>query len=257
MGVINGQWWSMQWPWMVVWLLTVACFAVVLQYVLGRWAAARRRRRRENQPVPGICIFLHEARVEEVADILGIRREAALVSYEKIVSNGIKLFGKVLPFGDAGAGRDTSTQMRREYQEPDRPMKTIRLIMDTLQEKDMVVDADLATGQLVLTAGLADKLRGTEAQGVPLTAIGRVYISVSGLFTVRRDGDHVVLCARYGTGEPLAQMKITCDKAWVRDESRVDSFSKEDEVPATCLGRLRTWNSASAELALDPISIFQ
>lgn len=46
-------------------------------------------------------------------------------------------------------------------------MKTIRLIMDRLRARDMVVDADLATGQLFRTAALADELRATEAGGTP------------------------------------------------------------------------------------------
>ncbi|SDO23267.1 hypothetical protein SAMN04487981_109171 [Streptomyces sp. cf386] len=53
-------------------------------------------------------------------------------------------------------------------------------------------------------------------------------------------------------------MKITREGAWVREEEfRVDSFSVEEEFPATCLGRVRTWNGTTGELTLDPISVFQ
>ncbi|GAA4049011.1 hypothetical protein [Streptomyces shaanxiensis] len=257
MGVIDSQWWSMRWPWMAVWLLTAACFAVVAQYGAARWVAARRRRRlRDGRMFSGLCIYLHETRVEAVADILGIPKADVNVSHETSVSTGFGLFGRVTVGGRAE--RDTSTQTRREYWEPNTPMKTIRLIMDRLRERDMVVDADLATEQLFLTAALADQLRGTEAGGTPLTAVRGTYVSVSGLFTVRRDGEDVVLHARYGTGEPHPQVKITCEGAWVREEEfRVDSFSAEEEFPATCLGRVRTWNGTTGELTLDPISVFQ
>ncbi|MEV6175311.1 hypothetical protein AB0L99_44900 [Streptomyces sp. NPDC051954] len=257
MGVIDSQWWSMRWPWMVVWLLTATCLAVVLQYVLARWVAVRRRQRRgRGRMVSGMCIYLHETRVEGVADILGIPKADVNVSHETSVSNAFGLFGR-LTVG-ARAERDSSTQTRREYWEPNTPMKTIRLIMDRLRERDMVVDADLATGQLVLTPTLADELRDTEAAGTPLTAVMRTYVSVSGLFTVRRaDGGDVVLRARYGGGEPPAQVKITCEESWVREEFRVDSYSQDEEFPATCLGRVRTWNGATGELTLDPVSIFQ
>lgn len=257
MGVIDSQWWSMRWPWMAVWLLTAVCVAVVAQYGVARLLAARRRRRvRDGRMFSGLCIYLHEPRVEGVADILGIPKADVNVSHETSVSTGFGLFGRVTVGGRAE--RDTNTQTRREYWEPNTPMKTIRLIMDRLRERDMVVDADLATEQLFLTAALADQLRGTDAAGTPLTAVRGTYVSVSGLFTVRRDGEDVVLRARYGSGEPRPQVKITCEGAWVREEEfRVDSFSAEEEFPATCLGRVRTWNGTTGELTLDPISIFQ
>lgn len=257
MGVIDSQWWNMRWPWMVVWLLTAACFTVVAQYGVARWVAARRRRRlRDGRMFSGLCIYLHETRVEGVADILAIPKADVNVSHETSVSTGFGLFGRFTVGGRAE--RDTNTQTRREYWEPNTPMKTIRLIMDRLRQRDMVVDADLATEQLFLTAALADQLRGTEAGGTPLTAVRGTYVSVSGLFTVRRDGEDVILRARYGSGDPRPQVKISCEGAWVREEEfRVDSFSAEEEFPATCLGRVRTWNGTTGELTLDPISIFQ
>ncbi|MEV6999481.1 hypothetical protein AB0N62_17565 [Streptomyces sp. NPDC093982] len=257
MGVIDSQWWSLRWPWMAVWLLTAACVAVVAQYVVARWVAARRRRRlRDGRMFSGMCIYLHETRVEGVADILGIPKADVNVSHETSLSTGFGLFSRFTLGGRAE--RDRNTQTRTEYWEPNTPMKTIRLIMDRLRERDMVVDADLATEQLFLTAALADQLRGTEGRGTPLTAVRGTYVSVSGLFTVRRDGEDVVLRARYGTGEPRAQVKITCERSWVREEEfRVDSFSADEEFPATCLGRVRTWNGTTGELTLDPISVFQ
>lgn len=258
MGVIDSQWWSMRWPWMAVWLLTAACFAVVFQYVLARWVAARRRRRRGGgRMVSGMCIYLHETRVEGVADILGIPKADLNISHETNVSRGFNVFGK-LTVGGGKAQHDTSTKTHTEYWEPNTPMKTIRLIMDRLRERDMVVDADLATGQLVPTAALADELRGTDdGSSAPLTAVRRTYISISGLFTVRRaDGGDVVLRARYGSGEPPAHVKITCEESWVREEFRVDSYSADEEFPATRLGRVRAWNPETSELTLDPVSIF-
>ncbi|MCL8010289.1 hypothetical protein [Streptomyces sp. AS02] len=149
---------------------------MVAQYGVARWVAARRRRRlRDGRMFSGLCIYLHETRVEAVADILGIPKADVNVSHETGVSTGFGLFGRVTVGGRAE--RDTSTQTRREYWEPNTPMKTIRLIMDRLRERDMVVDADLATEQLFLTAALADQLRGTEAGGTPLTAVRGTYVS--------------------------------------------------------------------------------
>ncbi|WP_282692911.1 hypothetical protein [Streptomyces sp. CC208A] len=258
MGVIDSQWWSLRWPWMAVWLLTATCFAVVFQHVLARWAAGRRRRDRDGDMVSGMCVYLHETRVEDVADYLGIPKSDLNVSHETSVSSGLGLRSR-LAFGEGSAQRDRNTHTRTEYWEPSTPMKTIRLIMDKLREKDRVVDADLATGQLVPTAALADKLQVTGDGGsVPLTSVRGHYVSVSGLFTVRRtDSGDVVLRARYGSGDPPAHVKITCEKSWVREEFRVDDYSADEEFPATCLGRVRTWNSTTGELTLDPVSIFR
>lgn len=177
MGVIDSQWWSLRWPWMVVWLLTAVCVAVVAQYVVARWVAARRRRRvRDGRMFSGMCIYLHETRVEGVADILGIPKADVNVSHETSVSTGFGLFGRFTVGGRAE--RDTNTQTRREYWEPNTPMKTIRLIMDRLRARDMVVDADLATGQLFLTAALADELRGTEARAPPDRGQGDVRLGL-------------------------------------------------------------------------------
>ncbi|MDO0932714.1 hypothetical protein QQY66_13805 [Streptomyces sp. DG2A-72] len=259
MGVIDSQWWSMRWPWMVVWLLTAVCFAVVVQYVLARWIARRRVRRRGGGTVSGLCIYLHETRVEGVADYLGIPKADMNVSQETSVSTGFGVFSK-FTVGGGNAKRDTSTATRTEYWEPNTPMKTIRLIMDRLRERDMVVDADLTTGKLVPTATLANELRGTDDEhSAPLSAVRPpAYVSVSGMFTVRRvDGDQVVLRARYGNLMPPAHVKITCEESWVREEFGVDSYAEDEEFAATCLGRVRTWNAATRVLTLNPVSIFQ
>lgn len=258
MGVIDSQWWSMRWPGMVLWLLTAACFVVVLQYVVARLVRAWRRRRRDDgRMVSGMCIYLHETRVEGVADILGIPKADVNVSHETNVSSGFGVSGR-LTLGGGKAEHGRSTKTTQEYWEPNTPMKTIRLIMDRLRERDMVVDADLASGQLFLTAALTDELRDAGATGTPLTAVRRTFVSVSGLFTVRRtDAGDVVLRARYGSDAQPAHVKITCEAAWVREEFRVDSYSPDEEFPATCLGRVRTWNGTTGELTLDPISIFQ
>lgn len=257
MGVIDSQWWSMRWPWMAVWFLTATCFAVVLQYVLARRVAARRRRRRGGAMVSGMCIYLHEKQVEGVADFLGIPKADLNVAQETSVSTGLGLLGRFSLFGEATARRDRHTRTRTEYQEPNTPMKTIRLIMDKLRESDSVVDANLRTGQLVPTADLADELRGTDGEGrVPLTAVMGHYVSVSGLFTVRKvDSGDLVLRARYGSGEPAAHVKITCERSGVREE--VDRASADEAFPATCLGRVRSWNGTTRDLTLDPVSVFR
>ncbi|MFI6013993.1 hypothetical protein ACIBAG_35190 [Streptomyces sp. NPDC051243] len=258
MGVFDSQWWSMWWPEMVLWLVTALCLAVALWYALVRSVTAYRRARQDDeQPVSGVCVYLHERRAEEVADFLRIPRSDLRVSRKVDVSRDLGLSSK-LPGAGAKAGQTTGSTTTTETEELSTPMKTIGLIMDKLREKDKVVDVDLATGQLVPTRALADRLRGTaDEDNAPLTAIRRTYVSVSGLFTIRRaDGGGVVLRARYGDGRSTSHVKITCERSWVRDETWVDSYSQDEEFSATCLGLVRTWNGTRSELTLEPVCIF-
>ncbi|AVH59011.1 MULTISPECIES: hypothetical protein [Streptomyces] len=244
---------------MAVWLLTATCFAVLVQYALARWGSLRRRRRGgAGRMVSGMCIYLNEARVESIAAILGIpKSDIVEISETSNVGGGVGVSGR-FGAGSGEARRDASRETSTSYSEQNTPMKTIRLIMVKMRERDIVVDADLTSGHLLPNAALAETLRDAEGgQEAPLTAVRSDYVSVSGLFTVRRaDGGDVVLRARYGSSEPAAQVKITCEEAWGRPEFRVDRYS-DGEFPATCLGLVRTWNGATGELTLDPVSIFR
>ncbi|MBK3579814.1 hypothetical protein JHN63_39710 [Streptomyces sp. MBT65] len=262
MGVFDSQWWSLRWPWTVVWLLTAACFAVVLRYALLRWRTSVRQRQEDlGRTVSGMCVYLNEARVETIAAILGIpKSDFVEISEQTSVTSRLGLSGR-FGGGSGTAGRDANRKSSSSYAEQNTPMKTIRLIMVRMRERDRVVDADLINGHLFPNAALTRALEdaGTTASraGAPLTAVRSDYVSVSGLFTVSRAaGGDIVLRARYGGGEPAAQVKITCEEAWVRPEFRVDRYA-EGEFPATCLGLVRTWNGTTGELTLDPVSVFR
>ena len=83
------------------------------------------------------------------------------------------------------------------------------------------------------------------------------FVSVTGLFTARRtDSGDVELSARYGRGEPSARVKITCEESEGRGEFRNPAYYT-GEFQARCLGKVRTWNRETGELALDPIAIFR
>ncbi|MEV0635989.1 hypothetical protein AB0I77_13630 [Streptomyces sp. NPDC050619] len=257
MGVIDSQWWSLWWPWMVVWLLTAACCAVLVRYALIRAWLPRRRRRGGGRMVSGMCIYLHETWVRSIADIFGIpNADKMTIAQRTNDSSGFGVLGR-FGFGSGKAQHDKTRERVIEYLEQNTPMKALRLILEKMRAQDMVVDADLTTGRLVLNAALAETMRDAEdRQTAPLTAVRSDFVSVTGLFTARSAGNgDVVLRARYGQGEPAAQVKITCKEDWVRAEFQVEDYD-EGEFPATCLGRVRTWNGATGELTLDPVSVF-
>jgi len=257
-GVIDSQWWSLWgWPWMVVWLLTAACFAVLLRYTVVRFGWLRRRRRRGGRTVLGMCIFLHEAWVKSIAGIGGITNaDKVQVAERTNVSSGFGAFGK-LSFGGGKAQWDETRERVGTYLQENTPMKVIRLIMDRMAEEDVVVHADLTTGRLVPNRALSDTLRDGDRERVPLTAVMSDFVSVTGLFTaVRSDNRDIVLRAGYGGASPDAQVKISCEARWVREEFRVEDY-EDGEFQARCLGKVRTWNPQTGELTLDPIAIFR
>lgn len=106
---------------------------------------------------------------------------------------------------------------------------------------------------------LADTLGEQGGDGrVPLTAIGvaTAFVSVTGLFTARpaENGD-IVLRARYGTGEPAAQVRITCEASGVREGFQNAAYFT-GEFQARCPGKVPTWNRENGELTLNPIAVF-
>lgn len=257
MGVVDSQWWSQWWPWMAVWLGTAACLGVLLQYALARWRPWSGWGGDQPPVISGMCIYVNETWVKDIADMHGIPNTGEMAVAAKVATvRGLGMFAR---FGTAGgkAQHDETKERVVEYLEQNTPMKALSLIMDKLRARDWVVDADLATGRLDPNGTLARTLSAAaDRSTASLTAVRSDFVLVTGLFTARRaDGGGMVLRARYGPGEPAAHVKITCKENWVREEFRVEDYA-EGEFPATCLGRVRVWNPTTAELTLDPVSVF-
>jgi hypothetical protein len=255
-GVIDGRWWSLWWPWLVVWALTAVCWGVLLWYTLVRLGWVRSRRRRSRRTVLGMCFYLHEPKVKSLAETGGIsdadEQDVVDTTNE---TRGFGLWAK-LGVGDAGAHRDVTKERVTAYLKQNTPMKVIRLIMDRMREEDVIVHADLTTGLVVPNGGLSETLRESDADQVPLTAVMSEFVSVTGRFTADRSSSgEIVLRARYGDGERPAHVKITCEAVWVREEFQGEDYFT-GEFHARCLGKVRTWNRQAGELTLDPIAIF-
>ncbi|MFF8968301.1 hypothetical protein [Streptomyces sp. NPDC014995] len=260
MGVIDSQWWSLWWPWLVVWAVTAAALAVLARHALLRLGWLRRRRRGVGRTVHGMCFFLHDTRVMDLYQYGGF--SAALeaeVADRMNVDTGVGIFARLGFGGSGGARRQVTKERVTAYIQQSTPITVIRLLMDTMRKEDAVVHADLTTGVVTPNRALADSLRDQGGDGrVPLTAIGvaSAFVSVTGRFTARRaeNGD-IVLRAQYGTGEPAAQVRITCEAAGVREGFQNAEYFT-GEFQARCLGKVPTWNRERGELTLNPIAIF-
>ncbi|MFI2435633.1 hypothetical protein [Streptomyces sp. NPDC018693] len=258
MGVIDSAWWSLWWPWLLVWAVTAGCLAVLLRHALLRLGRSRRRRRTSGRTVHGMCFFLHEKRVMDLYQQGGF--SAAL---EQEVADRINVDSRVgvlakLGWGSAGGHRNVTKETVTAYIKEETPITVIRLLMDTMGKEDVVVHADLTTGEVTPNRALTDTLRerGGDSR-VELTSLGVASaLSITGRFTARRaeNGD-IELRARYGTGQPAAQVSITCEASGVREGfQNADYFT--GEFQARCLGKVPTWNRERGELKLNPIAVF-
>jgi hypothetical protein len=256
--VFDPQWLAIWWwPWLVWWLVTAVCSAVPVLYA-ARYLSRRDRRSRRHGRLLDMCFYLHEQRVMDIYEVGGFAEALEAEVADKInVNRDWGLWGRI---GRAGgkAGGGVNKERVTTYLRESTPIKVIRVLMDTMRREDIVVDADLITGHLLLNRALAETLRDRGDTGqVPLSAVMSEYVSVTGRFTARRtDRGDVELRAPYGTGTPSAHVRITCEEAAGRGEFRNEIYY-QGEFQARCLGKVRTWNGTKGELTLDPIAIFR
>ncbi|GGZ11123.1 hypothetical protein [Streptomyces poonensis] len=260
MGVIDSQWWGLWWPWLVVWALTAGCLAVVLRYVVARLGRLRRGRGGRARTMGyGMCFFLHRERVMNLYQFGGF--SAALeqeVAEETNVTTKNTLSPKSF-LGGVEAGREASRQRVTEYVQTSTPITVIRLLMDTMRKEDVIVDVDLASGLLIPNRALGENLRDRgDAHRAPVSAAAAVsaFVLVNGRFSAQKlDNDDIVLCARYGRGEPPAQVRIPCEADGLLEGQNPDYLN--GEFQARCLARVHTWNRETGELTLNPVAVFR
>ncbi|GGO44697.1 hypothetical protein [Streptomyces lasiicapitis] len=262
MGVVDGKWWDLWWPWMTVWLATAVCVGVLARYAVVRWALGRPgrgRAARRRRTFHGMCFYLHEQRVMDLYQTGGF--SAALeqeVADRTNVTSGFGLWAKFTGAAGGKAHRDVTKERFTTYVQQNTPITVIGLLMDTMRREDAVVHADLTTGRLVPNRSLADALRDSDDDGVALSAVMSEFVSVTGRFTARRvGGDEVVLRARYGSGDPPAHVRVTCAADGIREEFLHEDDYFSGEFQARCLGKVRTWNREAGELTLDAVAIFR
>ncbi|MFD0314704.1 hypothetical protein [Streptomyces flavalbus] len=255
MGVTDGQWWGLWWPWLVVWAVTAASLAVLARYALLRLGLGRRRRRGARTGY-GMCLFLHDNRVMDLYQTGGF--SAALeqeVADRTNVTSGVHVLGR-LGFGGGRAARDVTRERVTAYIQQSTPITVIRLLMDTMRNEDVVVDVDLTTGVLTPNRDLRDAL-GDPAEGVPLTAVMSSFVSVTGLFSAhRREDGAIELRAPYGGDGSTARVRVYCEAEGLREGFRGEEYFS-GEFRARCLGKVWTWDRTRGELTLEPVAIFR
>ncbi|MBG0855659.1 hypothetical protein I2W78_28385 [Streptomyces spinoverrucosus] len=258
MGVIDGQWWGLWWPWLLVWAATAACFGIVLGF---GWRRLRSRRGPGGGTHLDMCFYLHKQQVMDIYEVGGFTKSLTQEVADRLqVTNDYGLRGRLF-FWMGRANRGVTKERVTTYLQESTPMNVIGVLMDAMRKEDKVVDVDLVDGELEVNQEFTERLGGRYPDGqVPLSALRRLeaYVSVSGDFTAARlpNGD-VQLRARYGTGEPAAHVEIICDETEGRGDFRKERYYRGKKIAARCLGRVQGWDEQTGELTLDPLAIFQ
>ncbi|GAA0925018.1 MULTISPECIES: hypothetical protein [Streptomyces violaceusniger group] len=261
MAVDSGMWWSVWWPWMLVWLVTAVSLIAVVAWLAVRVHRYRKRLRSSaEKPTEGICLYLHDRAIMNLYE-MG-RYEKAL---EREVQHRItrtadgSLRARLFGVGVSG-GRNVSREEISMYIESAKPITAIGLIVDTLERTDAIVHGDLRTGTITRNHALERALDTIDRPGPGAAESVRLrdiedFVSIRGRF--RKAGQtpsRTVFLAPYGDPEDPAegpQVRVVCTTDGLRNDD-----SHEGTFPARCLGKVRDWNPGTGELTIEAIAIF-
>ncbi|MFE9681403.1 hypothetical protein ACFYXC_03235 [Streptomyces sp. NPDC002701] len=252
MAVVDAQWWGVWWPWMTVWLVTAAGL-VTLGAVLVRHVRERRRRAVGLRSAYSVCFYLDE---KSVMDLYRLGNYSAAleqaVEHRTNVATSVGLWGRLLPW-TVKANRDVSQERFSSYVQKSEPISVIGMLMDAFERADVIVHADLRSGDVVPNRALADALGPDGGRsGVALSDIEE-FVSVRGRFVVESEtGEEVVLRAPYGDPARVAHVRVTCAAGGLRND-RLGAGSFQ----ARCLGKMTGWREDTREVTLEPIAIFR
>jgi hypothetical protein len=235
-GVDRALWWSVSWPWLLLWFATLVALVAVVVLTL-RWL-----RRRDPEPeVPGLLFYVHGRRMINLCKV-GRYDDAVTRQFVKqiTVTKGGKL--QVGP-NEFGIGVDGSVveQNTDTYEKPATEIDVIGIVLAGLRAAHGVVDVDLTTQ--TITADEAWR-RGKAKR---LNDI-RDYVSLHGRFELT-DGTDGNLVLHAPVGEH--RVRVECDRGSLRDTMPPGQFN------ARCLGKVQSWNAGTGEIVVLPVVVFQ
>jgi archaellum component FlaF (FlaF/FlaG flagellin family) len=235
-GVDRALWWSVSWPWLLLWFATLVAF-VVLVVLVVRWL----RRRAPQSEVPGLLFYVHGLRMINLCKV-GRYDDAVTRQFVKqitVTKNGKLQVGP----SEFGIGVDGSVieQNTANYEKPATEIDVIGVVLAGLRAAHGVVDVDLTTQTIV-----ADEAwRRRKARR--LNDI-RDYVSLHGRFQL--DGGTDEKAVLLAPGGP-ARVRVECDRASLRDTLPPGQFN------ARCLGKVQSWNAETGEIVVLPVVVFQ
>jgi hypothetical protein len=253
-GVVDGFWWSVQWPWMLLWIATAAGLMSSAGLLVAGHRRDRRRRLADAYPVTGFCVYVN---AEFLTDSVGDQLQQG-VHVEKTETVTGRLGASVgLPFLGSGAdgGREVSVETVRSYVEDGSLLKAVSTLMEVLNARDKVIYVDLDEGRVIRNHAAVNVLATARDGGgtIRLSAL-RDFVWVEGDFT-RVPGEdtpgRTVFRVPYGPGPDGAQVEIACVTGELRRETPGKAFR------ARCLGVVETWDPDGGRLHVEPIAILK
>ena len=250
MGVVDGFWWSVQWPWMLLWIVTAAGLVSSAGLLMAGHRRDRRRRRADAYPVTGFCVYVN---TEFLTDTGDEPQQGVQVEKKETVTG--RLGASIgFPFFGSGAdgGREVSVETVRSYVEEGSLLKAISALMEVLNARDKVIYVDLGEGRVARNHAVVNALATSRDGGgaIRLSTL-RDFVWIEGDFTrVAGDGtpDRTVFRVPYG---PDADVEIACVTDELRRETPGNAFR------ARCLGVVETWDQDGGRLYVEPIAILK
>lgn len=254
MGVVDSGWWSVWWPPMLLWAVTLSC-AVACVLVLG---SHRRRARAARHHHIGMCLYLHE---RSVMDLYRVENYGAALRQE--VEHRIRKDATLRTslYDVAGAGVGRGEEVFRRYVEEAEPITVIGTIMDALKKANAIVYADLRNRSVTDDQAFRKGVAVMHGGDAPVPAFVRLrdfgdFVSVSGRFRKAGDtGTETVFLAPYGDpAEPGEgpQVRVVCATDGLRAGTVPDGTFQ-----VRCLGKVLDWNPRTRELGIEPLAIFR
>lgn len=152
MPITSGLWWSVWWPWLVVWL--VGATALVLAVAIWLRHLRRHRYRQRIKPVsPTTFYYIDDAQVRQ---LLGEMSPTEIT--EKRSSNMSANLVARLPVLSGGGGGGTAKGLTTKRTQQPTEIRAIRDLIETREQTDAIVYVDLRRGHVVENQALWKEL---------------------------------------------------------------------------------------------------
>ncbi len=244
--VADNLWWSVWWPWVLVWLGTGLALVAAIFIVFVAW---RGHRKRTKQP-PYLSFYLHE---NSVMALYQYKYKGALEQEVQARVGGSRELrvGTSVPMVAFGGNLERNREEFRRYLEVAAPITVIGILMDVLE--DDLVHVDLERGSIVPSKNLGPIRRAARLSELG----GNSYVLARGIFHIEASpatASSTMFLAPYGppaaTGsDPM--IRVRCVNSGLRDDV------PEGHFWARCLGTVQGWDARNGHLILDPIAIFK
>ncbi|WP_026425151.1 hypothetical protein [Actinokineospora inagensis] len=255
MAVDRALWWSVWWPWVLVWCVTALAIVVAVGSV--GWAWRVRRRYTPARQVPGITFYLHKKSVLDLYQAGGYGDAISREVEERVGTQRKRKLGVAWRSANAAGEHSSEREVVSRYFTEADPIAVIGVLLDALEAADGVVHVDLRDRTVVdnvAVARLRDRSGGGPAP-VRLRGIDS-YVSIRGVFRVADHlGSRTVLLAPFGDPddpEDGPQVRLECHHDGLRDGDLPDG-----PFQARCLGKVQSWKAGRGELVVRPVAIFQ